>query len=60
MIGVYQFPSWPWQLSRTPASIRNGAPLYAEHNRVILREAGLTDAAIDDLYATGVTADAPR
>jgi crotonobetainyl-CoA:carnitine CoA-transferase CaiB-like acyl-CoA transferase len=60
VIGVYRFPSWPWELSRTPASVRNAAPLYAEHNRVILGEAGLSEGQIDELYATGVTSDAPR
>ena len=35
------------------------APLFAEHNREILHEAGLDDDAIEALYAAGATADEP-
>ena len=35
------------------------APLFAEHNREILAEAGLADDAVAALYASGTTADEP-
>ncbi|MPY94684.1 MAG: hypothetical protein GEV08_16965 [Acidimicrobiia bacterium] len=57
--GVQPTSSWPWRLSRTPARIARPAPLFAEHNRELLAEAGLDDAAIAALYAAGATADAP-
>ena len=51
--------TWPWRFERTPARIERPAPLFAEHNREILEEAGLDDAAIAALYASGTTADEP-
>ena len=59
VVGVYPYASWPWQFSRTPAAITRPAPVFAEHNRQVLGELGLSDDAIDDLYASGVTADTP-
>jgi crotonobetainyl-CoA:carnitine CoA-transferase CaiB-like acyl-CoA transferase len=59
VVGVYPYASWPWQFSRTPAAITRAAPVFAEHNRDVLREAGFSDSEIDDLYASGVTADDP-
>jgi crotonobetainyl-CoA:carnitine CoA-transferase CaiB-like acyl-CoA transferase len=59
VVGVYPYASWPWQFSRTPAEIRRPAPVFAEHNRDVLRDVGLSEAEIDVLYETGVTADEP-
>ena len=59
MVGAYPAVTWPWRFERTPARIARPAPLFAQHNREILREAGLDDAAISALYATGSTADEP-
>lgn len=59
VVGVYPYASWPWQFSRTPAEVRRGAPVFAEHNRDVLREIGLSEAEIEELYATGITADVP-
>jgi crotonobetainyl-CoA:carnitine CoA-transferase CaiB-like acyl-CoA transferase len=59
VVGVYPFPSWPWQFSRTPASIRRAAPKFGEHNEEILREAGHDSDQIAALYASGVTASEP-
>jgi len=42
------------RLSGTPASIRTPAPALGEHNRELLREAGIDDAAYQDLLASGV------
>ena len=36
------------------------APLFAQHNREILKEAGLDEAAIAALYESGTTADEPQ
>ncbi|MFN9489097.1 MAG: CaiB/BaiF CoA transferase family protein [Betaproteobacteria bacterium] len=42
------------RLSGTPASIRTPAPELGEHNRELLREAGIDDAAYQALLASGV------
>ena len=43
----------PVKFSATPAGIRRGAPLYGQHTREVLREAGWGDAEIDRLVAEG-------
>ena len=60
VVGVYPTPTWPWRFSRTPARLGRPAPLFAEHNREILAEAGLDEAAVAALYASGATADDPE
>lgn len=60
VVGVYPYTSWPWRFSRTPASVTRPAPLFAQHNREVLAEAGLDEKAVDMLYADGVTSDEPR
>lgn len=59
VVGAYPTTTWPWRFDRTPARLTRPAPLFAEHNRAILAEAGLGAAAVDALYASGTTADAP-
>ena len=59
VVGAYPTTTWPWRFERTPARIVRPAPLFAQHNREILAEAGLDDAAIAALYASGTTADEP-
>jgi crotonobetainyl-CoA:carnitine CoA-transferase CaiB-like acyl-CoA transferase len=59
VVGAYPETTWPWRFERTPARIARPAPLFAEHNREILKEAGLDAAAIEGLYASATTADAP-
>ena len=59
VVGAYPTTTWPWRFERTPARIERPAPLFAEHNREILREAGLDDDAIAALYESGTTADEP-
>lgn len=59
VVGAYPTTTWPWRFDRTPATLRMPAPLFAQHNREILREAGLDDEAIAALYETGTTADEP-
>ena len=59
VVGVYPYPSWPWRFSRTPARVARAAPRFAEHNRQILSEIGLSERQIEALYEQGITADAP-
>ncbi len=59
VVGAYPTTTWPWRFERTPAALTRPAPLFAQHNREILHEAGLDDAAIAALYASGTTADEP-
>jgi crotonobetainyl-CoA:carnitine CoA-transferase CaiB-like acyl-CoA transferase len=59
VVGAYPTTTWPWRFSRTPARLARPAPLFAEHNREVLREAGLDEEAIDALYVSGTTADQP-
>ena len=59
VVGAYPTTTWPWRFERTPARIVRPAPLFAQHNREILAEAGLDHAAIAALYASGTTADEP-
>ena len=59
VVGAYPTTTWPWRFSRTPARIVRPAPLFAQHNREVLGEAGLDDEAIAALYASGTTADEP-
>jgi len=41
----------------TPASIRAPAPLLGEHNREILREIGVDDAAYEKLLESSVASE---
>jgi crotonobetainyl-CoA:carnitine CoA-transferase CaiB-like acyl-CoA transferase len=59
VVGAYPTTTWPWRFERTPASLRRPAPLFAQHNRDVFMEAGLSDEAIAALYASGTTTDAP-
>jgi crotonobetainyl-CoA:carnitine CoA-transferase CaiB-like acyl-CoA transferase len=59
VVGAYPATTWPWRFSRTPARLARPAPLFAQHNREILTEAGLSEEAIEALYASGTTADNP-
>ena len=60
VVGAYPTITWPWKFERTPARITRPAPLFAQHNREILKEAGLDEAAIAALYESGTTADEPQ
>ena len=59
VVGAYPTVTWPWRFERTPARIVRSAPLFAEHNREILAEAGLSDDTVAALYESGTTADEP-
>ncbi len=43
----------PIKFSETPGGIRGPAPLFGQHTRAVLREAGYADAEIDDLAKSG-------
>jgi formyl-CoA transferase len=45
------------RLSGTPAAIRTPAPRIGEHNRAILAEAGVDDAAYQELLAAGIACE---
>jgi crotonobetainyl-CoA:carnitine CoA-transferase CaiB-like acyl-CoA transferase len=51
--GKLRLPAFPVNFGTTPASIERHAPRLGEHTREVLREAGLADAAIDALLASG-------
>jgi crotonobetainyl-CoA:carnitine CoA-transferase CaiB-like acyl-CoA transferase len=58
--GVWPYPGFPWKFSRTPGSIRLGAPCFAEHNDKVLREIlGLTDQEIQELDRQGLIETVP-
>lgn len=59
IVGAYPTTTWPWRFERTPARLVRPAPLFAQHNREVLHEAGLDEAAVAALYASGTTADQP-
>ena len=59
VVGAYPTTTWPWRFERTKPRLDRPGPLFAEHNREVLREAGLDDAAIAALYESGITADEP-
>jgi crotonobetainyl-CoA:carnitine CoA-transferase CaiB-like acyl-CoA transferase len=59
VVGAYPTTTWPWRFDRTPAGMTRPAPLFAQHNREVLGEAGLDEAAINALYASGTMSDAP-
>ena len=52
--GAYKVIPPPTRFSATPASVRTPAPLPGQHTREVLAEAGLTEAEIDQLDASGV------
>jgi crotonobetainyl-CoA:carnitine CoA-transferase CaiB-like acyl-CoA transferase len=53
--GPLRLPGIPVTYSKTPGDIRRLPPRLGEHSVEILREAGLGDAAIDALLASGAT-----
>ncbi|HVT76124.1 MAG TPA: CoA transferase [Acidimicrobiales bacterium] len=49
-----------WRFAECDNRVTRHAPFFGEHTRAVLTSvAGLTDAEVDQLYAAGVTADAP-
>ena len=42
----------PIKFSETPGKVRTGSPLYGQHTREVLREAGFDEVALNDLLAS--------
>ena len=57
--GTLRVPDIPTTYSRTPAEIRRLPPRLGEHSHEVLREAGFSEAEVDDLRASGVTSVGP-
>jgi len=55
--GRYKTLGCPIHLSKTPAAVDHPAPLLGEHTRLILREAGYSDADIDGMVEAGTVAE---
>ena len=48
--GSYIITNTPWKMSKTPIEIKDGAPMYGEHNEYVLKELlGLTEEEIAKL-----------
>ncbi len=56
-LGPVKTLGMPVKFSETPAGVRRGAPLYGQHTREVLREAGFGDAEIDRLVGEGAVAE---
>lgn len=54
--GRVKTPGFPIRFSKTPSTVRLGAPLTGEHTREVLRQAGYDEEAIGRLEAAGVVA----
>ena len=57
--GTIRIPSPPWRFSDADAAVRRDPPWRGEHNREVLREAGLSDEEIAQLEADGVLSSRP-
>jgi len=55
--GALTMPSPPTEFQKTPAAIRRHPPRLGEQSLDILKEAGLADAEIAAMLATGATVD---
>ena len=55
--GTVTTPGFAIGFTRTPSSVRMGAPLVGEHSREVARELGLSDARFEELVAAGVLAE---
>jgi crotonobetainyl-CoA:carnitine CoA-transferase CaiB-like acyl-CoA transferase len=51
--GRLRMTSPPMNFGRTPASIRSLPPRLGEHSEAVLREAGIEQAVIDSMFASG-------
>ena len=50
----------PWQLSKTPISIRGPGPKLGQHNQEVIRDVlGYSEARHTDLLQLGIIADQP-
>lgn len=56
-VGARRFPRAPLVLSKTPVRVKRGPAEIGEHTREVLSEAGIAQATIDRLVASGVVSD---
>jgi crotonobetainyl-CoA:carnitine CoA-transferase CaiB-like acyl-CoA transferase len=56
--GPLRYLGIPVKLSDTPGEMQSAPPRFGEHNRVVLRELGFTERAIDQLSAASVITEA--
>jgi crotonobetainyl-CoA:carnitine CoA-transferase CaiB-like acyl-CoA transferase len=54
--GEVTTPGFAIRFTRSPSSVRQGAPLTGEHTREILAELGLSNRQVDELLTAGVVA----
>lgn len=57
--GALRYIGVPVKLSDTPGAVLSAPPLFGEHNREVLREAGFDDDQVDGFAQRGVIACAP-
>ena len=57
--GDHEIPTMPFRFSRVDAWLRDASPVLGQHNREILGELGLDDAALAALEASGLIGDRP-
>ena len=55
--GRYKALGCPIHFSKTPAAVQRPAPLLGEHTRLILGDAGYSDAEIDAMVGAGTVAE---
>ena len=59
--GTHAFPGFAWRFEKTPGATTRAAPLFGEHNREVFGDLlGLSEAAVQELYALGVSGDHPE
>lgn len=58
--GDYKALGIPIKLSRTPGSVRSKPKKLGTDTRSVLRSAGLSESAIDELIAAGIALEAPK
>jgi crotonobetainyl-CoA:carnitine CoA-transferase CaiB-like acyl-CoA transferase len=56
----YKMTGFPIKFSRTPASLRSLPPRFSEHSRQILSEAGIDEARVESLIASGIVPETRR
>jgi len=55
--GHVKTPGFPIRFSKTPSRVERGAPVVGQHSREILAEAGVSEAQIEALIASGAVVE---
>ncbi len=59
-VGHHRWDGYPWKFSKTPGKVRMASPVFAQHNKEILRgELGLSAEDVEALRAKVVISEAP-